>query len=136
MVYTIFSKRHAKSDNSSDIEKLSCVYLHRKCLHIVICKSIEVLRRKLLSNKSVRSNKKFFHSTLRVFAHSGKWKIKIIAIFIKRIVIMICEFKDFKDIYLWYPEAEFVRKIHETRSNGTEMFVLWQYILITDIDIG
>ena len=49
---------------------------------------------------------------------------------------MICEFKDFKDIYLWYPEAEFVRKIQETRSNCTELFVLWQYILITDIDIG
>ena len=40
---------------------------------------------------------------------------------------MICEVKDFKDIYLWYPGAEFVQKIQKTRSNFTELFILFQY---------
>ena len=109
--------------------------MHRKFSHTVILNSLEVLCPKLLSNKSVFPNESFFVVRLEYFPIVEK-KNKMIAICIEYIVIMICEFKDFKDIYLWYPEAKFVRKIQETRSNCTELFVLWQYILITDIDIG
>ena len=70
--------------------------------------------------------KLFFVVRLEYFPIVEK-KVKIIAICIKGVVIMICEVKDFKDIYLWYPGAEFVQKIQETRSNCTELFILRQY---------